>query len=193
MTKHILIIKDFFPSIKDPRLIKINLMLSTKYKVSLLGWDREFTKRKCLKDEKIPILHLRTIYLGFQRALLFPWWWLFIIYVLIKYNYDAVHVINLPSLLPSILICKIKKKKIIYDIEDSYIDQNELPNIIRTMGLNFEKFLTKFCDGVVLVDEIQQKEYGKILSKNIEIVYDSPPDIYYNEQIKSNNNIFTFF
>jgi glycosyltransferase involved in cell wall biosynthesis len=71
----------------------------------------------------------------------------------------------------------LKNKLIVYDVEDTYIDQLIILPFFRFFGIFMERFLMKFADAVILIDEMQNEEFGSIPNKNIVVIYDSPYDI----------------
>ncbi|MGA2121744.1 MAG: glycosyltransferase family 4 protein [Methanoregula sp.] len=163
------------------------------YDVALLCWNRE--RKSDLGDYhlKIQPLNLKGPY-GIKSLILLPIWNLFVLYKLMVCEYDIIHVINFDSYLPSLIASKIRRKVVIYEIEDTYEDQIKLPTIIRIFSLGFDKFFLKFADGIILVDECQINEFKGLGHPNIQIVYDSPPDMSRKFQQKmTDKKTFTIF
>ncbi|MCW4015780.1 MAG: glycosyltransferase family 4 protein [Candidatus Bathyarchaeota archaeon] len=111
-------------------------------------------------------------------------------------DYDVVHVVNFPSIMPAIIATKLKRKLLIYDIEDTYIDQlTVLPQLLRFIGIHVEKLCITLANGVVLVDELQVDEFGGIPNPNLTVIYDSPSSIVENVSIapKTHDNFVVFY
>jgi glycosyltransferase involved in cell wall biosynthesis len=143
--------------------------------VDLLCWNRE---KKCLSDDysRIKTLNLKAPY-GIKSVFLLPIWELYILVKLLVGDYDIIHVINFDSYMPSLVAAKIRRKPIVYEIEDTYEDQIPLPTLLRELILRIDKCLLKFADAVILVDDHQIHEFRGLSNPNIHIVYDSPPDV----------------
>lgn len=165
-----------------------------KYNFTFLGWNR---KKDPLDHFKIPLnsevsfLNLKAPY-GKLYLFVMLFWWIYIFLWLIVKKWDIVHVMNLDSSFPTLLAAKIKGKKSIYEILDTYEDTVILPSTIRNLLIKLDKILISHFDAVILVDEEQKEELGGIPNNNIKVVYDSPPDIPENIKCPQHTN-FTIF
>lgn len=160
----------------DSRMIKeYNTIKRFNSDVTLLCWNREGKKK--FSDDYSPIetLNIKAPY-GIKYLFLLPIWILYTFFKLLFMKYDVIHVLNFDSYISGILVAKIRKKKIIYEIEDTYIDQISMPSLIRYAILFVDRYLSKFADAIILVDECQIQEFGEITNSNIHVVYDAPPD-----------------
>lgn len=166
---------------------EINVLKNNGFDITFLGWDREFQKReqKITAPLKITqvMMNLKAPY-GKKIIFFLPIWWLFEFFWLIFHRWDIIHVTNFDSLLSAFLVAKIKNKKIVYEILDTYEDNNILPPILRNFLIIIDKILIKYCDAVILVDENQIEEFNGIPNNNVVVLYDSPLDLFANTNIK---------
>ncbi len=184
--KTVIIVKDNYPLTDDTRVLKITQMLrASGFDIKYIGWNWQQKHNSASPDG--PVLDLTTKY-GAHRFILFPIWWGFTFIQLLTTSWDFIHVVNLPSLLPAIVVAKLKRKKVIYDIEDVYIDQQIVPSIIRNLVISFDIILMHFVDAIILVDELQKYEFGTLPKKRITVIYDTPFDINSNKDYDAENN-----
>lgn len=174
-------IKNYYPVEKDPRVTKLLKILSEGYHITYIGWDINASsyfsyKRRYYGQYEEIIMYAKAPF-GYS-FFLFPLWWLFGFVWLVRLDWNIVHVVNFPSIIPAILAAKLKNNPVIYDVEDTYIDQLPTQRVrLRNLGLRIDKLSMRFVDAVVLVDEMQVEEFGGIPNRNIVVVYDSPPPI----------------
>lgn len=186
----IIVVKNSFPPCHDPRIIKLNkFFANNKFNVKYFSWNssKKYVKGNVylvIFNKYIPNFNSDTLRALFGYTLL-PLWWLFLIKKLIQTNYDLIHVINFQSIIPSLIVSKLKHKPIIYEVEDTWFDHVILPTFFRQLLLNIDLIIMKYCSAIILIDEQQKIEYNNIKNKNIEIIYDSAPD---NEIL--NNKIY---
>lgn len=178
----------------DTRLTK---ELSTLRKLGctadLLCWNRE--KKQVLPDDysRIEMLNLRAPY-GVKSIFLLPIWELYILVKLLVGDYDIIHVINFDSYIPSLIAAKIRRKPIVYEIEDTYEDQMPLPIFLRELILRIDKCMLKFADAIILVDDCQIQEFRGLSNPNVYVIYDSPPDASHTFSERSpRDTIFRIF
>ena len=60
-------------------------------------------------------------------ALYLPIWWLFVISQLVIKKWDIVHAADFDTFAPALIIAKIRRKPIVYDIFDFYADMIKFP------------------------------------------------------------------
>jgi glycosyltransferase involved in cell wall biosynthesis len=197
MSKKIVFIKSNSLDI-DVRVPKETRILRENYfNITFLGWNRELRKTgsKITDSSKINqvLMNLKAPY-GKKIILYIPIWWFFEFFWLISHRWDIVHVVNLDSLLPAFLVAKIKNKKIIYEILDTYEDLNIIPKLLRDFIISIDKIFMKNSDIVILVDENQIQEFNGIPNNNAIVLYDSPPDLFTKDKIKNEKwEEFTLF
>jgi len=181
-------------------LINIDTRLTKEYSalrklncnVALLCWNRE--KKDLLGEySQIETLNLRAPY-GVSGIFLLPIWELYVLVKLLVEDYDVVHVVNFDSFIPSLVAAKIKGKSIIYEIEDTYEDQIRLPSPLRELIFRIDKYLLKFADAIILVDNCQIQEFRGLSNPNVHVIYDSPPDASHTFSDRSpEESIFKIF
>ena len=192
--KKIVIVKNHFPVDNDPRVVNLIKMLRKEYRITYLGWNREtnFSKYSEKHADYFSVVVNRRAPVGLQSALFLPLWWFSALSYLLKMDWDALHVINFSSLPPSILAAKLRKKPVVYDIVETFEDQTALPTLFKLLIFKIDKFLMRYVEAVVLVDEMQIDEFGGIPNSNTIVVYDTPEPLL--TTIKSHeNHIFTLF
>jgi glycosyltransferase involved in cell wall biosynthesis len=182
---------------RDIRLPKeIATLNSSGYQIELLCWDRE---RKNINAQR------KTNYKEVSLKLKAPWgikilpflpvWWAYIFFqLLFTKDWDIVQVTNFDSVIPSIIASKLRRKPIIYEIVDVYVDIIILPKLIRNIGIQVDRFLMRFVNAVVVIDDNQKREFGGIPNPIIVPVYDTPPDTFKRTNVsKSKNECFTIY
>ena len=173
----VLFIKTNHPD-RDPRLIKeLKTLKNNGYFVQLLCWDRDCVSNVDTDESQNECRFILKAPYGIGVLAYLPLWWLFEIYWLLRADYDVVHAINFDTIFPAMLISKIRKKRLIYEIYDVYSHMNApIPGFLRHLGLYLEKLMMHFSDAVILVDESRIEEFNGIPNSNMIIVYNSPRD-----------------
>ncbi len=181
----------------EPRVEKEAESLSNNgYNVTVLGWDRSC---KYPKREKRGNYFINRIYLSapYGKPLLvlkmFVWFWLEFKYLLMS-DYDIAHPCDLDTLIPAVIVSKIRRKAIIYDCFDFYSDSlpEKVPSIIRHIIAGIEIFFSQFVDIVILVDESRKKQFRNKLKKNI-ILNNTPREISDKKSNPQQNTDFNIF
>jgi len=194
--KKVVIIKNYYPVEKDTRVMKLLEMLKTgHFEITYLGWDRDHTKLsfKSANKHYKEVIMQRNAPFGLTSYLFLPLWWLFVLRWLLKSDWDIAHVVNFPSVTPAILASKLKHKPVVYDIEDTTVDQLAFKGFFRTLGIQLERLHTKYVAAVVLVDEMQNEEFCGIPNDNSVVIYDSPPYVSNTGKAQFEKNDFEIF
>jgi len=173
----------------SPRVIRnAETLAAQNYEVTILCWDRMLSWDRKNKHPKIELKDNYIIRRFKLRAtsgpgiiFFLPIWWSFVFLWLIKSNWDVVHAIEFDSVLPAIISAKIKRKRIIYELNDIYIYMVPLPSIIKKIGLFIERLFTKFADAVIIAEEATIDEFNGIPNNNLVLIYNSPPDYFNNK------------
>ena len=183
--KQVIIIKAD-PLERSPHLFKVfNTLTEAGFEVTVLCWNREKDVANTSKNSENSSIkrnmlefNIKTPF-GFSSIPFLILWWCYVFLKLVKFSrWQIAHVINFPSLFPTLLICKITRKPLIYEILDSpYADQIVMPKILRNIFLEIERFFTQFPDVIIIVDELQIQEFRGIPNKKVVVIYDSPPDV----------------
>jgi glycosyltransferase involved in cell wall biosynthesis len=174
----------------DPRLLKeIKTLTQHKIQVNMIYWKRK-NNHSSILFENYTENKFKINAQGYKSILFWPIWWLYIFYSLIRVNYDIIHVLNYNSVIPALIVSKIKNTPIIYEIMDTSYDDREIPNFLRKIFVSFDKIFMKLSDAVILIDDNQIAEFGGIPNQNLHIIYDSAFDVSKKVKVKE-NSIFT--
>ncbi|MGL4452999.1 MAG: glycosyltransferase family 4 protein [Sarcina sp.] len=172
----------------DPRVEKeVNALEKNGFKVSILAWDRDVSKEKSteyfLNNSKVRInyISIKSLYgIGFKKNLvpLLSFQIKELVY-LIKHRdkYDIIHACDFDTILPAVLIAKIFRKKIIYDIFDYYVDAFSVPNILKNFIKKIDNTIISIVDGVILCTEMRLNQIKGSNPKKICIIHNSPKEL----------------
>jgi len=159
----------------DPRLIKeLDSIIKGGYSANII----------CMCKNILPIpCHGVNIYnlafngrKNFFSLTYWPIWWIFEFYSLFLVQSEVFHVINYNSIFPAIIVGKIRKIPVIYEILDTTYDSIKMPSILRNVIQFFDKTFMKYSDAIILVDECQIKQFKGIPNDNLNVIYDSAFD-----------------
>lgn len=183
------------PVAPDPRVEKEAKTLGKNgFSVKVLAWDRSggydhIENKGYYKIERVKI---RASF-G-KPTLIFKLfiWSLYELFYLFKEDYDIIHACDLDTLIPAVLISKIRGKKLVYDSFDFYADSlpKETPIFIRKFVANIEIWFSKFPDFVVLADDSRKEQFHNNLKKSI-VITNSPVEVKCTGLTK--NEQFTIF
>jgi glycosyltransferase involved in cell wall biosynthesis len=173
---------------------EIDILVNSGYRILVLWWNFEGNKYGNQDDRiKHKSLNLKTKR-GCLKIPYLIFWWFFIFYNMIFEDNDIIHVINFDSVFIPLLVSKISRKYLIYEMYDTIEDMYDINKIIKKILFKIDTYLMKYVDAIVLVDECRIKEFNSIPNDNIHIVYNSPTDIYPNKIKKTKvKKPFTLF
>jgi glycosyltransferase involved in cell wall biosynthesis len=109
-------------------------------------------------------------------------------------KWDVAHAIQITSISPALIVGKLKRKPVIYEMLDTTEDELLLPSAIRDICIKIDKLFMRLASSVILADAAQIEEVGGIPNSNVVAIYDSPPDAF--STINSSprrNDTFTIF
>ncbi|MCK9582256.1 MAG: glycosyltransferase family 4 protein [Endomicrobiales bacterium] len=186
----------------DSRATKeINTLIEYNCKLLVLGWDRDgfgTSKLSSLSEKnnfKIAYFKIRSNYgdgyKSLGKLILFQLWLL--IRMLKNLNsFDIIHCCDFETALPSFLISKIFKKKLIYDIYDYYIHSRPVPKFLKRFIENLEIGIINNADTVIICNENRYEQMSKTKPKNIIVIHNTPEINFANDSISLNkqNNRF---
>jgi len=118
---------------------------------------------------------------NFTSLFYWPIWWVYEFYSLLRVQTDIFHVLNYNSILPAIVVGKIRKIPVIYEIMDTTYDALKLPGTLRNAIIFFDKVFMKYSDAIILVDECQIKQFRGIPNDDVNVIYDSAQDFRRSE------------
>lgn len=158
----------------------IKTLTSEGFHVTFLGWDRGFNVSRSERSEAGKSFQETCFKFkapwGTRSLFFLPLWWIFVFYKLLTLEWDAAHAIQLTSIPPVVIAAKIRRKKVVYDLLDTYEDSVLMPHIFRNIIVCIDKIFMHFSDQIILADEEQITELNGIPNTNIIVIYDSPPD-----------------
>jgi glycosyltransferase involved in cell wall biosynthesis len=181
------------------RLIKeIPPLKRCGYQVTLLCWDRAGWGHPAAPppEEAKPDREIRVRIggpYGIRVLFFLPIWWCVELFWLTVEKWDLVHVIDFDSVVPAVIIGKLKRKPLIYEILETYEDEIVLPKIIRNTAIKIDKLFVRLATRVIVADEMQIEELEGIPDSKVAVIYDSPPDIFNKDVTLPQNNAFTLF
>ena len=116
----------------DPAVHKICRSLAQDgYSVRLLVWDRQQNIANTdLLGYTIDTFDLKAPYDKTSAVLYLPFWWMYVLYYLLRYPADIIHACDFDTLIPAILVKTLKRNKLCYIIYDFYADKEgiRIPN-----------------------------------------------------------------
>jgi len=169
----------------DPNIQKVAKTLSNSgLVVTLLVWDRDgcFFEDKYKKYTTVRF-KLKAPYDKISVLLFLPIWWLFEFFYLLFNRFDVIHVSDLDTFYPAIIIKILKKNILYYTIYDFYsqnatriVKLNKITLLLNTLIEKLEKLGLRFIDHLFLVDESRKMQIKGALYKKYSIIYNSPKD-----------------
>jgi glycosyltransferase involved in cell wall biosynthesis len=181
---------------RDPWLAKImDTLQRGGYAVTLLGWDRDVKPSGTLEKGTAPgyeeiALRMKAPW-GTRVVLYYPIWWCFVFYQLLKTPWDIAQAINMDCIGPSWLAARLKRRPVVYQIFDFYVDIVALPGWLRRLVIATDKAFMRLANAVIITNEYQEKEINGIPNKTIVTIYNPPPDVFISE--KPRGDVFTLF
>lgn len=103
-------------------------------------------------------------------------YWLESFWEAFREEFDFYYAHDLDTLLPAFLVAKIKRKKIIYDSHELYIEAGR-SNLAKFCWMILESFLVKFCDKVITVNESIAQEISKRYKISLPKIIRNFPDV----------------
>ena len=182
---------------RDIRLPKeITALNKAGQKAKLILWDRVCNNKNSARQTEFEEITLRLkAPWGIKILLFLPIWWSFVFINLLVTKYDVIHAVNFDSIIPALIAGKLKKKPIVYEILDVYVDEIVLPQLIRKITLGVDKIFMRFSNAIIVADEMQIEGIGGIPNNKIVPIYDSPPNAFIGNinEFQKDNNTFTLF
>lgn len=195
----VVMVRSHFP---DVRLEKeaVSLVRSS-FSVSMIVWDRgRLDADISQRDWAISKFGLHVPPGSFRVALYLPLWWLYVFIKLFRSEWEIVHAADLDTLIPSLVVAKIRRKKIVYDIFDFYGEMIHFPfmsNFFRAFFSKIEIFLIHHVDSVIIADDSRINQIGKDANINIITINNSPDPTIFDmieiEENKDKSSLVIFF
>ena len=186
------------PANPDSRVEKeVDTLIKSGYNVKVIAWDRD--QRYKAKDVNLNLNHgiMNIIRIGIPASFgagfksnLIP---------LLKFQIglfkqlykhrkriDCIHACDFDTVIPALVISKIFKKKLVYDIFDYYIDCHNMPKYIRNFVKNFDEWAIKSADATIICSEKRKEQIGDSHPRKLYIIHNSPPKVNLKDQNKFN-------
>ncbi len=166
----------------DPRIEKEIGFLLDLYHIEVLAWDRENEYDKFEKRNGYTIIRCHTgdnYGAGIRHLYKLVLWQFQELKYLLKLDFDIIHSCDFDTFLPALIVAKLRKKRIVYDVCDFYADtivhgSYVLKSIIKKIDI----FLMQFADGVILADDNRKKQIQGSKPKKLAIICNVPHDFY---------------
>lgn len=110
-----------------------------------------------------------------------------------KNKYDVIHAFDLDAGLPSMIISKIFKKKMVYHIADFYVDSRQgIPSKLKNLVKKLEFMIINKSTATIICTDERKEQIQKSKPNNLHIIYNSPlEDVNLNEsniELKQDKN-----
>lgn len=169
------------------------------FDVTLLIWDRQDDLEALKTDYKLKKFLFKAPFGKATYLFYLPIWWIYEFIYLSKDDSDVIHLCDLDTLIPAIIVKVFRKKKLFYTIYDLYA--NGIPRIkpvalytlIKKIVVGIEIFGIGFTDFLFLVDESRYEEVKGARIRNLNYIYNSPPDILDTKKSHDQNKQFCIF
>jgi glycosyltransferase involved in cell wall biosynthesis len=180
--RKIVLVGSHFPNTRMEKAAKA--LASHACTVTVIGWERwgAYSPLDAKCSYRVKKFRLGVPPNSLKVALYFPIWWLFAMWHLFVERWDVVHAVDFDSFVPALLIAKLKRKPIVYDIADFYADTIGfpiLPGLSRRIVAKIDRTLMQFAVAIILPNESIIKQVGlDTTRKSVVIINNSPdPDI----------------
>lgn len=139
-----------------------------------LYWDRHCLGVKTLKE--IPIALPAKVGSGSGNGIAILRWQIRLLMELYKNRkkFDTLHAVDFDSIIPSYIIARAFRKKIIFDIYDKYTDARNVSGFPRRIIDKIENFFCKHSDVLILADELRLEQHGFGAETAVKIIENVP-------------------
>jgi glycosyltransferase involved in cell wall biosynthesis len=177
--RKIVLVGSHFPNTRMEKVAKA--LASRAYTVTVIGWERwgAYSPLDAKSGYRVKKLRLSVPPNTLKVALYLPIWWLFAIWHLIVERWDVVHAVDFDSFAPALLIAKIKRKPIVYDIADFYADMigfPVLPGLSRRIVSKVDRTLMQFAVAIILPNESIIEQAGLDITRRPVVIINNTPD-----------------
>lgn len=186
------------PIFPDPRVEKeVVMLLNADYEVLILGWDRSASlpleDRIIVNNFECTILRygkksefgsgIKNIFklISFQFFLL-------INLIKLRKKLDVIHAADFDTVLPSLFMKFVFKKKVIYDIYDFYTDSFPVPGFLKGIIKKIDLWAIKNADGTIITNESRLHQIKGSAPKNLTIIHNTPYEVSIEKNLVSKND-----
>lgn len=173
---------------------EIDILQKAGHNIIIINWDRDNISKANPEIENVSFkqFKMKASY-GRKSFFFLPFWWIFIFWNLLKFDWDVVHSVNWDCQLPAFVAGKLKNKKIVYELLDILELSVYLSGIPNFLFSQFDKIMMKYSDAVIVADEMQIMGVGGIPNDKILALYDSAPLELISVGECQKDGIFTLF
>lgn len=171
----------------DPRVEKeiSSLMKKKGFSVKVIAWDRtaKYQKREeilYLNTAEVPIVRfgipatwgggMKTNLLPMLRFELKLFHWL----ISHRQEYDVIHACDLLMGLPALVIARLFRKKLVYDVFDFYADTKIGPALLLRIFAGIERYIINKADATIICSEQRIEQIGKCHPRRLTVIHNSP-------------------
>ena len=169
----------------DSRATKeIYALIEAGYKVLVLGWDRDGVSGARSKEVFCSVSSSVDFFfyeqplsngIGMKNIHKLCGWFCWVYKTLKREtNIYAVHACDLDSGVPAYRFCKKKKKKLIYDIYDYYVDSRAVPSVLGGIVEGVEIKIINFAFATIICTEERREQIARANPQRVLIVHNSP-------------------
>jgi len=180
-----------------PRMVKNIQVLATQgYEIDILSWDRENKHSKTEHSDSYQAYRFKLkAPFGVKILFYLPIWWFYEFNWLMKHDWDIVHAFDFDTLPPAVLVAKLKRKKVIYEIADYYQYMIPLPSYVTRVSNFIDHFFMGLTDAIIIADEYKLGGLKGISDAKITVIYGSPPDVLkkYEDPQRKNKTFKVFY
>lgn len=186
--------------INDSRASKeITSLKNNNYNVVVIGWDRD----KKIKDYNNVVINNNKIESKFFKfkagygeskktiiGLLFFQIWLFFILLFNHKKYTYIHACDFDCGFVSMIISKLFKKKLVYDMYDYYTDSRPMPKKIEKIVNNLENKVINCAEVAIICGDWRKEQIKFANPKKIAVIHNTPDirNIENKKIMKSSSN-----
>jgi len=148
------------------------------FDVIILGWGKSGKKSVRLEKRSGYLIRRFQFWAPWGKKVVFflPFWWIFETGWLLKNQWDIVHAADFDTLVPALIVAKLKRKYIIYDIFDYYAESTPMPHILRAILGRLDRYLMNYVDKIIVVDPSRLKQIGRENDSTVAVIFNSPSD-----------------
>jgi len=170
----------------DPRVEKeVNSVLKEHPDILILGWDRDGDLARdevlTFPNGKARILRsgIKSSYGASLGTLLgMALFQLFLLRQLWKHRkgITAIHASDLGTAFSGLIMAKILRVPLVYDIYDYFVDSFSVPRAVAPLIERIDTFVINRADVVIIVGENRESQLSKAKPKQLVVIHNSPPE-----------------
>ena len=163
MTKKRIVYVRSNPVSPDSRVEReVGTLSNAEYDVTVLAWGRSgmrnglTERRDGYEIVRIPL----PAPLGIKVIPFIPVWWICEFIWLLTHKWDIAHAADFDTCPPALFVTKLKRKKLVYDIFDTYAERLKNRHL-RYIINKIDAHLMRLADAIIIVDSCRLCLYQK--------------------------------